>query len=204
MHMKKLILALSVFCAALFTFTACAGPNLDHLNDMLDLDYSKIVLTVKDIFFEDLSLSDFDEEVSLTSVYEITYSGDVANVHYAVERFAQIDGTLADESLATPEKLEGEAMIKDGLVITKPDDDVWIPIQIAGGLNFNNRYFDNIDLGDMYFKADVKNPSAFMGTEIYGTDMKVYAGFIDSFINMLITYRAQSGNNIEILYEFTL
>ncbi len=203
-HMKKLILALSAFCAALFTFTACAGPNLDHLNDMLDLDYSKIVLTVKDIFFEDLPLSDSNEEVSLTSVYEITYSGDVANVHYLVERFAQIDGILADESLATHEMLEGEAMIKDGLVITKPDDDVWVPIQIAGGLNFKSQYFDNIDLGDMYFTADVKNPRAFMGSELYCTDMKVSAGFIDSFINMSITYRAQSGNNVEILYEFTL
>lgn len=202
--MKKLIFMIAAGFAALFTFTACAEPNFDHLNNMLDLEYSKIVLTVKDIFFEDLPSTDFDEEISLTSVYEITYSGDVANVHYVVERFAQIDGILVDESLATPEKLEGEAMIKDGFVVTKPDDDVWIPTQIADGLNFKTKYFNNIDLGDTNFKADVKDPGAFMGTEIFCTDMQVAVSFLDSLSAMLITYNKQSGNKIEILYEFTL
>ncbi len=205
-NMKKLVFMLTAVCVALFTFTACANDNYEKLNDMLELDYSKIVITVKDTFFEDLPLSDFNEEISLTSKYEITYSnGDTANVHYTVEQFAQIDGMVVDENLATPKKLEGDAVIKNGELVSKTDDGVWLPTQILDdGLDFEKEYFKNADFGDGHFVADVINPSAFMGTSIVCTEMRAGAGFSGSFDNIVITYKSDGGNKVKIIYDFYL
>lgn len=209
--MKKLILMFLAGCAVLCAFTACSKDDaeqekIERLNSFLEINYSKIVLTVKDTFIEDLPLSDVNEELSLTSEYVITYTDEnTVHVDYCVERFAQIDGILADENLATPEKIKGEAVIVDGAVASKTDDDAYIPPQIiGGGLDFKKIYFENINLGDMYFIADVKDPDSFMGTAITCSDMKVETSFLDAFYNILITYRSESGSKVEIRYAFTL
>ncbi len=203
--MKKWFIMLPAVCAALFAFAACGGNTLDPLNAMLDLDYSQIVLTVKNTFAEDLPSTDFDEEMSLTSVYEITYAGDAANVHYVVERFAKIDGMVVDESLAVPETYEGEALFEKGVLVSKTDDGVSIPDNISGiGFDFQDKYFKNVQLEDMYFIADVSDPGAFMGSRINCTDMKVKAIFLDSFYNIIISYTSNEGTAVDITYDFTL
>ncbi|MDE6676734.1 MAG: hypothetical protein K2K12_03355, partial [Clostridia bacterium] len=65
-------------------------------------------------------------------------------------------------------------------------------------------YYKNVDLTAMFLKADNKNPSGFMGSELSCTEMKVYATFLEIFYKIEITYRAETGNYVEYLYVFSL
>lgn len=202
--MKKPIFIIAAVCAAAAFFGGCQSCNseptdnkkggYEALNDLLALDYSGFKLTVTDTF---------DAETSLKSVYEIEYSANGATVNYSIERFAEISlGTPVSSAKVT---LEGVAVIKDGVVVSVDGDDVNITADAAEtGLNFKEEYFENTQFTGISLKADVKNASGFLGTDIACTEMKVQAYFPKSLDNIKITYKTDGGNHVEYVYKFTL
>lgn len=199
--MKKSIILIASVCAAACCFGACENnvadtSQYDQLNEMLNASYSQIVLTVENTF---------DEHTSLKSEYVINYSESVVTVNYTVEKFATIeadlDGTLSDIKTT----LVGEAKIKDGVVFFVEGDDISLTADIAQpGLTFKKEYFENVDLTGVYLMADVKNASAFLGSQITCTDMHVKATFLEVFYNIDITYTSAGGSQVAYSYAFTL
>lgn len=190
--MKKKIFAVAVACAAALSLGACTTASDEYapLNAMLDLSYSKIILTVTDTF---------DESAFLTSEYVLEYSDGGVTVKYSVERFTEIsiDAPAASNKIT----LKGEALIKDGAVTG--GENVNLPATIADtGLTFKGEYFENAELEGTYLKADVKNVSGFMGADIVCSDMKVFATFLDSFYEITVTYTGENGNAVECGYQF--
>lgn len=192
--MKKTIFAVAAACAAALSLGACTTASDEYapLNAMLDLNYSKIILTVTDTFGEDSSLK---------SEYVLEYSEVGVTVKYSVERFnnVSIDAPAASDKIT----LTGTAQIKDGAVTG--GENVNLPATIADtGFTFKGEYFENADLTGVYLKADVKNASGFTGTEIVCSDMKVFATFLDSFYDITVTYTGENGNAVECAYKFSI
>lgn len=190
--MKKAILAIAAFCVAAAFFGACEKPGepdkYEVLNAKLNLNYSSLVITVTDTF---------DSDSSLISTYTVSHSDDGVKVSYSIERFAEIslENPTSDYKVTTV----GEAVIKDGVVVS---GDLDVSGVLPDGLNFKEEYFKNIEITSFSLEADVKDAAGFLGTEITCTDMKVSASFRDAFNSITITYKAESGNDVEYLYQF--
>lgn len=196
--MKKPILMLAAVGAAACCFGAC-GESYDEyatLNEMLNADYSQVVLTVTNTF---------DERTSLSSVYTIKYFGVTVTVEYAVEQFTKIDASLDGPAEDVITTLTGEMIIQGGVVTSRDGDDVNLTAEVAYiGLEFKEEYFANVELTGNYLKAEVTNASAFLGSQLTCTDMKVYATFIEVFNEITVTYTSESGSLVEYDYIFTL
>lgn len=193
--MKKTFFMLAVVCAAVCCLSACTN-EYDALNAMLNADYSKIVITVTDTF---------DENTRLQSEYIMCFSENETTVNYTVEKFAIIGDSF--DNLITDVKtvLTGEAVIRDGVIVSVNGDDVNLPALVTKrGLNFKKRYFENVQLTGLYLEADVKNASGFLGIGLTCSNMKVQATFLKVFDNICITYTSESGNQVEYKYVFTL
>lgn len=198
--MKKQFLAFAAIGVAVCCFGACAkntdnGGNdeYDALNTMLKADYSQIALTVTNTY---------DEDTSLKSEYTITYSDTQITVKYSVEKFVEI--SLDNPSAEVKTTLTGVAIIKDG-DITFTGDDAGITADIAyPGLTFKKSYFKNAQYADMYLIADVTNASAFLGSQLKCTDMKVKAIFLDVFHEIQISYVSEIGSKVEYAYTFNI
>lgn len=197
--MKKKILAVAALCAVAVCSGACntssgRAEEYDALNSMLALNYSQITLTVKNTF---------DENNTLVSKYVIDYSGENVTVNYSIERFSVI--SLEPTSGGVKTTYTGEAVISGGAVTITEGDNVSVNADIAERrINFKEEYFANADMTGIYLKADVNNASGFMGSDIICTDMKVDATFLEIFYNLKITYTADRGNKVELLYVFSL
>lgn len=198
MNIKKLVPVVMTLCVSVAVFGGCgekrgAGKEYDELNAKLGLNYSQIVLTVK---------NSFDEDSVLTSEYTMKFSDGGMTVSYSVERFSEAS---LDSTVPAKTKLTGEAVVAGGNVTYTQGEEVSLDAVTAGtGLNFKKEYFENIELTGVYLMADVKNPSGFMGSSLTCTQMKVKATFLEVFYDIQITYRAQNGNFVEYLYVFSL
>ena len=200
--MKKRIFTIAAVCAAVCCLGACAEhkepvkDELEALNAMLKADYSQIVLTVTDTF---------DETASLTSEYTFTYSGDTVTVAYTVERFAGADDMMNDPLGSLKTTLTGEAVIKDGVIVSLNGDDVGLTADnVRLGLTFKAEYFEVTEISGVRFTADVKNVRGFLDWTLPCTNMKVRATFLEVFYDIQITYTSAIGSNVEYKYVFTL
>ena len=193
--MKKLILTIAAAgCAAACCLGACSckkgGSRYDNLNKMLSADYSQICLTVTNTI---------DEDTSLKSEYKMIYFASEIKVEYTVERFSSL--SLGDPSTDLKTVLTGTAVIKDGEI--SGGEEVGLTASIAyPKFSFNGSYFNNADLTDSTLKADVSNPSAFLGVAVSCTDMKVSAQFSNVFYNIEVSY-TKDGKKVENKYVFT-
>ena len=196
MKIKKLFPVIAALCIMAAVFSGCntnRNTQYDDLNAMLDVNYSKVVLTVTDTFSED---------AVLVSEYTMKYSDDSMTVNYSVERFSEV---LLDSASSLKTTLVGEAVVADGKVTYVQGDEVNLDaLKTSTGFNFKEEYLENIDLTGVYLMADVKNPSGFIGSSLTCTEMKVKATFLKIFYDIKITYRSQSGNQVECLYVFSL
>ncbi len=199
MEIKKILLMIMAVLICVMCFTACeeessASKEYENLNKMLKSYYSKITLTVTD---------KFDEETSLVSKYEMSYSDKTVTVDYTVERFNQISLDKPNESVKST--IIGEAVIENGSSVTLNSGDVVITSDIADiDFDFKEEYFENAELTSLYLKADVKDANSFMKTSLSCKDMKVYAEFFDAFYQIKVTYTIENGTQVEYNYEFTL
>ncbi|MDE6059291.1 MAG: hypothetical protein K2G44_04540 [Clostridia bacterium] len=195
MKIKKLIPVMMALCVGTAVFSGCGSYSKEYaeLNAKLDLNYSQVVLTVT---------NDFGEGAVLTSEYTMKFSDGSMTVNYGIERFSELS---IDSTAPAKTKLVGEAVIADGKVSYVQGEEANLDVVKSGvGINFKESYFKNVELTGMYLKADIKNPSGFMGSELSCTEMKVYATFLEIFYKIEITYRAETGNFVEYLYVFSL
>ena len=186
---------IATLLTAIFALAACGGKASEYnkLNEMLDASYSKIELTVTDTF----------GDLSLESKYTIRYSDSGITVGYTVEKFAEV--TLDNPSTGLKTTLTGEAVIEDGVVVSVNGDDIGLGADIAKtGLTFKKEFFKKAELTDSRLKADVKDASGFLGTQLTCTDMKVEAAFGDVLYNINIVYTSEGGNEVKYAYVFTL
>lgn len=196
--MKKTILAISAMCAAAACFGACnssCGSNAaeldkyETLNAKLNLNYSRIVITVTDTF---------DADASLISTYTVSRSDDGVKVSYSIERFAEI--SLESPSNEFKTTVTGEAVFRDGALVS---GDATIAASVPEtGLTFKAEYFDGIASTDKTFKANVTNASGFTGSEITCTEMKVFVNFATRIDDITITYKSAYGASVECKYEY--
>lgn len=195
--MKKHFFALAVIGIAACCLGACGefGDNAQYeaLNAMLEVNYSVIDITVSNTF---------EENISLTSEYKMTYSSDSVRVEYTVEEFAET--SLDNPSPNAKTKLKGEATIKNGNV-TFDGDEVPLTAQIANlGFSFKQDYFKNASLTNTSLSADVVSPSDFWGSTLACTNMKVKATFREAFSSLQITYTSSIGSQVKYTYSFTI
>ena len=195
--MKKRILAILIVCATAAVIGGCDKKTenetnkYDELNAMLAHSYSQIVLTVT---------NEFDEDSVLTSEYTMKFSDAGMTITYSVERFS---GISLDSAASFKTTLTGEAVIADGKVTYVQGDEVSLDAVTAStGLNFKEEYFENAEFTQTSFLADVKDASAFLGTEITCTGMRLNAAYGEAFNTLTVTYKAESGHSVEYLYQF--
>lgn len=198
--MKKSILIISAVCAAAAFLGGCQSCDsattnqYDELNEMLEAGYSSLKIAVID---------NYDGDTFLESVYEIEYTANGANIDYSVERFTQISVTPDGNAIKT--KLIGKASVTDGKVTYISGDRVEIPENLTeSGINFKQDYFDNVEMTGISFTASVNDLSGFLGVQTSGTDAQVFATFLEVFYEIEITYKAESGNSVEIKYVFDI
>lgn len=200
--MKKSILILAA-CLAALSLSACSGnggpsasAQYNSLNEMLKADYSEIDITVSDTF---------DTDIFLKSEYKINFSADETTVSYTVEKFLPAGDTLDGPIDLDKTVLKGEAVIKDGVIVSVDGDDVNLSADIAvTGMSFKPGYFKNAEITGMTLRADVKDPSGFLGYELTCSGMRIEADFLDAFYFIDITYTSEIGSQVEYRYDFTL
>lgn len=192
----KNVLACFASASLLVLFAACAPRSTDtykHLNDMFSAHYSEIVLTVTNTF---------DEDTSLTSVYTFSYpSAENVVIHYTVESFGEVSLDGGTEKVTRT----GTALITDGELILSTGDDIGIPESFAKkGLTFRADCFENAELTNTSFSADVTDVALFLGSPLSCSGMKVSAAFGSAFESLTVSFAAADGSAVEFCYEFTL
>lgn len=197
--MKKRFFAFAALVAAAGCLGGCSltsseggKGDYDLLNEMLKAQYSQIVLTVENDFGGD----------TLTSVYTIKYGEyDITTVSYTVEKFAPFDPDAPDEIKKT---LAGSMTLQGDTVVETDGADLEISAEIARlPFAFEEAYFENAELGEDLFEADVKNVSGFLGSALSCTDMTVKARFGEAFDRIEIGYTDADGAGVSISYTFT-
>ena len=192
--MKKSVLLISAICAFACALSACGKKEVnayDKLNSMLDASYSQITISIDNTYTE--------EEITLESVYMLIYSQSEITVQYKVERFAEF--TLENPTTDVKTTYQGTAVIVGGII--SGGSEVGLTADIADlSLEFKEAYFENITLDSGSLTADVKDVSAFLGTELVCTGMKVEAKFSDVLESITVTY-SQSGHEVVYSYIFT-
>lgn len=187
-----LTLFVLVLCATLLC--ACAKPNLDKLNDMAAAEYSVIKISVNTVF----------DDAILKSQFEIARDGSKHTVKYRVENFAQMDPENPLPS--AKEVIEGVATLQNGQITDISGDNPEGRFSLSESicLRFQLEYFDNYQLTDTRFTADVADPAAFFGSQSFsGANVKVDVSFSDVLQTVQANYVSENGANVQILYEFT-
>ncbi len=194
--MKKIIFILAAVCAAVCCLGACTKSEsdcYDSLDKMMKMSYSQIDVSVTDTF---------DENTSLTSEYNVSYSEKNITVIYVVEKFSALELDSPLPGFKTT--IRGEAVIENGVIVSVNGDKVDIPMSVTKpGFTFKKKYFTDAKLTDAYFIADVKEPNRFFDTNIPCSNMKVKATFLEVFHDIRITYTSDSGSEVEYKYMFT-
>lgn len=196
--MKKTLSIIAAVCAAACCLAACDNGSqpqgYEKLNEMLQADYSEVVITVTDAV---------DSDLTLTSEYTVVYGGEDIMVVYTVEKLASLslDAPAADAVVT----LSGSAVIRGGQIVSSEGDDVGISAAIAErGMQFEEEYFENAQFTDGTFNADVISPNAFFGTVLGGVDVTVSALFSQVFDFISVEFVSAEGHSMEIRYTFTV
>lgn len=197
--MKKFFPAIAIVFCFLIGMCACNGGTMSEsgpyqsLNSMMKASYSNVALTVTTSFGDDLFLQ---------SEYVVTPTEGGKKISYTAERFALLDAD-AQEGSALKETLTGEAVYSEDLLLSQTGDAVSVPAVLGTGLTFKEEYFSNVTLGDVLFRADVKDAGAFTGMQLSCTDMKVSATFLEKFLEIFINFTDEDGYQVEYSFKFT-
>ena len=188
---KKLLLVAMVLVVALVCLSACGYQStLDEITKLLNANYSKITLNIETTQFG----------VTLKGIYNLTFDGDTTTIVYSVEK---LNEPSADGSANFKTTETGTVVVKDGKIEGESSN---LPDAVYyGGINFKQAYFKNIQSKGVRFEADVTNPKGFTGNrELKCTKMHVKVLHKkDALTQLVITYVAENGSNVDITYLFT-
>ena len=194
--MKKKILFLTILLVfALIVLSACTSlsATLDEITKLIKADYSEVMLNIETV----------SPEVTLTGVYNFKFVGDTTTVTYTVEKLNELSMSGGNEGFKHTET--GTAVVsKDKLV--EGDTELDLPQgTYFGGMNFKPAFFKNYQITSVKFEADVVNPQGFTGNKtLQCSKMHVKVLHKDNVLTQLIiTYVAQNGSDVSIIYLFT-
>ena len=186
---KKLLLVALLLVVALVCLSACGYQStLDEITKLLNVNYSKITLNIETTQFG----------VTLKGIYNFTFDGDTTTIQYSVEK---LNDPSADASFKSTET--GTVVVRDGKIEGESSN---LPDAVYyGGINFKQAYFKNIQSKGVRFEADVVNPQGFTGNrELKCSKMHVKVLHKeDALTQLVITYVAENGSNVNITYLFT-
>lgn len=194
--MKKKILFLAILLVfALIVLSACTSlsATLDEITKLLKVDYSGVTLNVETV----------TSEVTLTGVYNFKFNGDTATVEYTVEKLNDLSMSGGTEGFKHTET--GTAVVKNGKLV-EGDTELDLPQgSYFGGLSFKPAFFKNYQITGVKFEADVINPQGFTGNQaLQCSNMHIKVLHkADVLTQLIITYVAQNGSDVRIVYLFT-
>ena len=201
--MKRIVSIIMILTALALAFTSCGSPEdekpdiYSSLNKMVGENYSSLTVEIT-------TSNSFGE---LNSVYVITNNEDSQNVAYTEEILATFD--VVDGEYVVPndykEKYSGS------VEISKNDEDE--SFTSPGGIllndlgnpkfNFQSTYFSSVINNNESFKADVTNPSDFLGKALDAKDMTLSVSFnTDKLKSIVIEYELSSGTRETVTYTF--
>ena len=202
---KKITVLFALLTVALLCLVACGNPgvkDLQKINDLLKIDYSKVTVVV----------STKTETVELNGNYTLTFDGSDTNIEYKFERVATFDvdsnGNIADANGDFIETVEGTAVVRDGFVVDG-DKIVDLPIEEinVSGFSFKQAFFSNANINGAKFEADVTNPQQFTGDPaLVCTNMHVIVirnTNANTLTSIELTYTSENGAAVKISYLFT-
>lgn len=202
---KKVLLLFVLLTVALLCLTACNNPSVNDLqkiNDLLKIDYSKVTVLV----------NTKTATTELNGNFVLTFDGEDTTIKYEFDRVNTFDAD-SNGNIAYPDgdfivREKGEVVVRDGAII---DGDTNVQLNLnelrITGFSFKQAYFNNANLKNAKFEADVVNPQKFTGDEgLICDDMHVIV-FRDINANILtkieLTYTAENGAEVKLSYLFT-
>lgn len=199
----------AMLIGSLLCCTACGQPEqppqedgLAAVEQLFRLDYSDVLLTVTDTFGEGLSLS---------AEYRLFPTEGGFTATYRVERFIDLskeekggDSLRSDDPLRPVKRvISGSVAVQEGNVALIEGEEAGLPAALLGtGLSFREQFFENAELTGVFFRADVKDPSGFLGTPSAASGMKVEVAFLEVLLSLEITYTSEAGSAVVYEYEF--
>lgn len=194
---KKLILLAVVILTVALCLAACNGVSqsqLDNIGKLFNQSYSKVTVNVTTVI----------DGVTLTGIYEMTYSGSRVTINYDYYKLNELD-MAGNNPSGYMSRMQGTVVVENGNVVSG-DNSVVLPDEFAfTNLNFNKDFFDNAAIQDAKFEADVSNPRAFIqNSNLVCEDMHIDVYHTDSAVSkMKITYATLSGAQVTETYMFT-
>ena len=203
---KKIFVIFALLLVALFLFASCdlasGSADLQGINDMLKLDYSKVQILI----------NTKSQGSEYKGKFTLTY-GDDTTIEYEIELLNTFE-IGEDGSIATPEdgfvtSKKGTVVVRDGKIVDG-DVDVELPDELGayvGGFSFKQAFFKNVSSKGAKFDADVVDPQNFTGnTSLVCEDMHVTVVRnlnSNTLTSMELTYTSAGGAAVTINYIFT-
>ena len=202
---KRIFVIFALLLVVLLLFASCdlsaSSSDLQQINDMLKLDYSKVQILI----------STKSQGSEYKGKFTMTY-GEDTTIEYEIER-ANTFEIGDDGSIVTPEdgfitNKKGTVVVRDGKIVDG-DVDVELPELgvYVGGFSFKQAFFTNVSNKKAKFEADVTDPQNFTGnTSLVCKDMHVtVVRNINSnaLTSIQLTYTSSNGSEVTINYVFT-
>lgn len=192
---KRLLVAIALILVLVcVTLAACNNysETLDKINGLLDVDYSKVEITLT------TKISD----VTLNGKYTLTFSGDVINIVYSYDKLNEISIGGSNSFTTT---VSGTAKMQNGVIISDTNQINMDAQPDFTRFSFKQAYFRNIYATNNKFTADVRNAKSFVGGSFNGANMKVKVFFGDDSISEIdLSYISKKGADVSVVYKFTV
>ena len=202
---KKILVLFALLTVALLLFAACNAPSVDELqniNDLFKLDYSKITVLV----------NTKTSVAELNGTFTLTFSSDGTTVKYSYDKINTFDVDQAG-NVATPDggfivHKEGEVLVRDGAIVEGEATEELDLAQLGiAGFSFKQAFFSNATLKNAKFEADVVSPQNFTGhAALNCSDMHVVLirnTTANVLTSMELTYTSENGAAVKLSYVFT-
>lgn len=191
--MKKRLFAIAILFALTITcLCACNGVDYGKLNKTVQNSYSEINLTVE---------VTLDGE-TLTSTFHVKNDGNKSSVDYKVEQLV----IFVEPNIPMERKREitGGVIVQDGKVTQTTGEAVeGVDFEsiVSTGISFKKSYFENAQMENEKFTADVVRPGMFMGSSVACSNMKVTV-ILGETPKMEVTYTSTNNAAVKLTYEF--
>ena len=165
---------------------------LSKLLELIEKPYSSV----------DVNIAVTTDIAELSARYTVTQS----KVTYSIEQLNLLPSldNITDISPDHKTTVSGEAVVENGEVTDLSGNKVALPSgsELTGRFRFEESNLQNIVVGDGSLSADVISASAFYGTEVDMSDVKVKVEYSDTAVEKItVTYKTEK-SSVEAVYVF--
>jgi len=194
--MKKTIISILCVIAMLLSLSACVSP--DVAVDALLQKLSEYAAASHDSYTIQIETSNRNGG-KVTEKYTVTVSNGVRNVASRVETINPfiVDG----DHIASPE--EYMTVTEDSFTVSVSESNAFsLPSFQFSGATLSNVKWDE-EVFPYVLTADVSSPSAFMGQDVSGSNVKLTVEYVvGSLYSLELSYKTESGNTVNVTYTF--